>query len=129
MNLPMKVHLSAAKESALTALMHLRGGQSSHVLIDNPASADLNLFLGNPTREPHLLLNHPLYRDHPILAAHLFLRQGWDTMNLAIPFSSAQHISCRAGGVCPTPGGSIKTDRCKRKTLKSSLLAASANSA
>jgi hypothetical protein len=61
----MKVHLAAAKESALTALMRQRAAESSHTLIDDPASADLVLFLGNPTHEPHLLLDHPLYRDHP----------------------------------------------------------------
>ena len=61
----MKVHLAAAKESALTAPMRLRGEQSSHMLVDEPAAADLILFIGNPTHEPHLLLDHPLYRDHP----------------------------------------------------------------
>jgi hypothetical protein len=61
----MKVHLAAAKESALTALMRLRGAQTSHILVADPASADLILFLGNPTHEPHLLLDHPLYLLHP----------------------------------------------------------------
>ncbi|MGD0631417.1 MAG: exostosin family protein [Terracidiphilus sp.] len=61
----MKVHLAAAKESALTTPMRLRGAQSSHILVDDPAAADLILFLGNPTHEPHLLLDHPFYRNHP----------------------------------------------------------------
>lgn len=61
----MKVHLAAAKESALTALMRLRAAKSSHPLVDDPTAADLILFLGNPTHEPHLLTGHPLYRDYP----------------------------------------------------------------
>jgi hypothetical protein len=60
----MKVHLAAAKESALTNLMRLSAVESSHILVDDPAAADLILFLGNPTHEPHLLLDHPLYRHH-----------------------------------------------------------------
>ncbi|MGO9337699.1 MAG: exostosin family protein [Terracidiphilus sp.] len=61
----MKVHLAAAKESPLTALMRLRAQHSSHTLIDDPPAADLILFLGNPTHEPHLLLDHPLYCQFP----------------------------------------------------------------
>jgi hypothetical protein len=61
----MNVHLAAATESALTGLMRRRGEQSSHRLVDDAADADLILFLGNPTHEPHLLLDHPLYRDDP----------------------------------------------------------------
>jgi hypothetical protein len=61
----MKIRLAAAQESDLTALMHLRAGQSTHTLTDDPHAADLILFLGNPTHQPHLLLNHPLYRAHP----------------------------------------------------------------
>jgi hypothetical protein len=61
----MKILLAVAKETGLTALMRLRGGQGSHILTDNPLAADLILFLGNPTHEPHLLLDHPLYRAYP----------------------------------------------------------------
>ena len=45
--------------------MRLRATHSRHTLTEDALSADLILFLGNPTREPHLLLDHPLYRAHP----------------------------------------------------------------
>lgn len=61
----MKILLAAAQDSALTALMRLRAEQSSYTLTDDPLAADLILFLGNPTHEPHLLLDHPLYLAHP----------------------------------------------------------------
>jgi hypothetical protein len=65
----MKTHLAAAQESDLTALMRLRAEHSVHTLTDDPQSADLILFLGNPTRQPNLLLNHPLYREFPAKSA------------------------------------------------------------
>jgi len=61
----MEVLLAAAKEIDLTPIMRLRAEQSAHTLTDDPLTADLILFLGNPTYEPHLLLEHPLYRSHP----------------------------------------------------------------
>jgi hypothetical protein len=65
----MRIHLAAALGSDLTALMRLRAEFSTHTLTDDPQTADLILFLGNPTHQPHLLLDHPLYRDHPAKCA------------------------------------------------------------
>jgi hypothetical protein len=65
----MKIHLAAPQDSDLTALMRLRADQSIHTLTDDPQAADLILFLGNPTHQPHLLLDHPLYREFPAKSA------------------------------------------------------------
>jgi hypothetical protein len=61
----MKVHLALAEDAELMALMRARAAESSHTLCEDAREAELILFLGNPTHEPGLLLNHPLYRAYP----------------------------------------------------------------
>ncbi len=61
----MQILLAAAQDSDLMALMRERATHSTHTLTDDAQSAALILFLGNPTHQPQLLLDHPLYRGFP----------------------------------------------------------------
>lgn len=60
-----KVHLAGLYETELLTLLSARAQHGRYPLTGDPAAADLILLLGNFALEPHLLLNHPLYRAHP----------------------------------------------------------------
>jgi hypothetical protein len=62
----MKIHLAVAQETEVLALLEARAAHSSkHHLVADPHAADLILILGNFGREPHSLLDHPLYQAFP----------------------------------------------------------------
>jgi hypothetical protein len=61
----MDIHLSSVAETELAALLPDRGRYGTHMLTDDPASADLILLIGSFGLAPALLLDHPLYRACP----------------------------------------------------------------
>ncbi len=61
----MNIHLAAVKETELTDLLPLRAASSQHLLVSDPATADLILLIGSFGVDPQLLLDHPLYRRFP----------------------------------------------------------------
>ena len=62
----MKIHLSATGKTELFAIFEARAATSKeHQLVSDPASADLVLLLGSFGRDPHNLLNHPIYKASP----------------------------------------------------------------
>jgi hypothetical protein len=95
----MKVHLAAAKDNDLRTLMRLRGQHSAHTLTEDPASADLILFCGNPTHEPHLLLEHPLYRAHAEKCAVYSEDDEYLPLLPGVYCSARNDASCRSGRV------------------------------
>jgi hypothetical protein len=62
----MKIYLAATNENELVALFRARATLSKrHELTTDPAAADLVLILGSFGRDPHTLLDHPLYKALP----------------------------------------------------------------
>lgn len=62
----MKIHLSPIHETELMTLLPERAKLSSlHTLVDSPEEAEMVLLAGSFGRDPHHLLDHPLYRAFP----------------------------------------------------------------
>lgn len=62
----MKIHLSPIHETELITLLPERAKLSkTHTLVDKPEEAELILLAGSFGRDPHYLLDHPLYRAFP----------------------------------------------------------------
>lgn len=62
----LRIHLAVAKETEILGLLQqrARSTREGHVLVDDPKSADLVLFLGNYADRPRQLLDHPVYREY-----------------------------------------------------------------
>ena len=59
----MKIHLSPIHETELITLLPERAKLSkTHTLVDTPEEAEMILLTGSFGRDPHYLLDHPLYR-------------------------------------------------------------------
>ena len=95
----MKVHLATAKENDLLTLMRLRGANSAHILTEEAADADLILFCGNPTHEPHLLLEHPLYRAYAEKCAVYSEDDEYLPLLPGVYCSARKDASCRSGRI------------------------------
>src|SRR5665213_2923212 len=62
----MKIHLSPIHETELLTLLPECAKKSDkHILISSADEADMILLAGSFGRDPHYLLDHPLYRSHP----------------------------------------------------------------
>ena len=61
----MKIHLSPIHETELIALLPERAASSAHILVASPEEAEMILLAGSFGRDPHHLLDHPLYRAFP----------------------------------------------------------------
>jgi hypothetical protein len=61
----MKIHLSPIHETELITLLPERAKLSTtHTLVDSADEAEMILLVGSFGRDPHYLLDHPLYRAH-----------------------------------------------------------------
>jgi len=62
----LRIHLAVVRETEVLDLLQqrARSTREGHVLVDDPASADLILLLGNYAERPRLLLDHPVYREY-----------------------------------------------------------------
>ena len=61
----MRIYLSSIHETELITLLPQRAARSTlHTLVSSPQEADMILLVGSFGLDPHLLLEHPLYRTH-----------------------------------------------------------------
>ena len=61
----MKIYVIPLRKPEILVVFAALIGYSAHSLTDDPDTADLILFAGNFSSEPHLILQHPLYLTRP----------------------------------------------------------------